>query len=428
VPKRVLLPALALGAAALLAVHLLLQGTYWNYSEGVYALSAHLILHGGDLYGGIVGAQPPGVFLAGVGLLALHDGLEWLRFGVACLQLAAGLIAAQIVFRVTGSRLASALTPAAILLTPWAVHEHGALTPELVALPVLLGAALASTEERHAPLAGALCGLLPLIKFPFAIPAVVLVMLAADARRAAVWGVATLGLGLAATTLFAGVDFWREAVVAQTQTGDRSLGVLKGFWAQAAWNVLGLAGCAAVAVWHRAASRDQRMLRTTIGLAVALLITFLTNFKAGTGVNIAVPVEAALVPLAACGTVFAFRAGRSRVRATRSLWIAAACAAGLLFTLAQSASLIASPHNPVPFLRAGSRPAWEIVMTAPQLRTAVAAARACPAGVPYGGPPLVAFIAGREVPAGQPDQFIITHAVVLSSIRTRIAAVKVVCG
>jgi hypothetical protein len=428
VPKRVLLPALALGAAALLAVHLLLLGTYWNYSEGVYALSARLILHGGDLYGGVVGAQPPGVFLAGVGLLALHDSLEWLRFGVACLQLAAGLIAAQIVFRVTGSRLASALTPAAMLLTPWAVHEHGALTPELVALPVLLGAALVSTEERRAPLAGVLCGLLPLIKFPFAIPAVVLVMLAADARRTALWGVATLGLGLAATTLVAGVDFWRDAVVAQAQTGEKSLGVLKGFWAQAAWNVVGLAGCAVVAVWHRAASRDRRMLRTTIALTIALLITFLTNFKAGTGVNIAVPVEAALVPLAACGTVFAFRMARSRLRATPSPWIAGGCAAGLLFTVAQSASLIVSPHNPVPFLRLGSRPAWEIVMTAPQLRAAVAAARACPANVPYGGPPLVAFIAGRGIPAGQPDQFIITHAAVLSSIRDRIAAVKVVCG
>jgi hypothetical protein len=428
VPKRVLLPGLALGAGALLAVHLLLYDTYWNYSEGVYALSAHLIVHGGGLYGGIVGAQPPGVFLAGAGLLAIHDGLEWLRLGVACLQLAAGLIAGQIVFRVTGNRLASVLTPAAMLLTPWAVHEHGALTPEVVALPVLLGAALMSAEERRAPLAGVLCGLLPLIKLPFALPAVVLVVLSADARRTAVWAAATLGLGLGVTTLAAGAGFWRDAVVAQTQTGARSLGALKGFWGQAAWNVVGLAVCAAAAVWQRARSRDQRLLRTTIGLAVAVLITLVTNVKAGTSLNVAVPVEAALLPLAACGTVFAFRLARARIHLPRSQWIAGACGAGLLFTAAQSASLIASPHDPVPFLRAGSRPAWEIVMSAPQLRAAVAAARSCPAGEPYGGPPLVAFMANREVPGGQPDQFITTHAAVLRSVRDRIAAAKPVCG
>ena len=164
----VLLGGLVLGAAALVAVHLALLDTYWDYSEGVYALSAHMMLHGIALYSGIVGAQPPGVFLTGVVLLAIHDGLEWLRFGVACLQLGAGLIAAQIVLRITGNRLASILTPAAMLLTPWAVHEHGALTPELAALPVLMGAALLSTEERYAPLAGLLCGLLPIFKLPFA--------------------------------------------------------------------------------------------------------------------------------------------------------------------------------------------------------------------------------------------------------------------
>lgn len=73
---RILGPGLLLGVATLLAVHLLLLHTYWNYSEGVYALTAQQMLHGGDLYGRIVGAQPPGVFLVGVGLLAIHDSLE----------------------------------------------------------------------------------------------------------------------------------------------------------------------------------------------------------------------------------------------------------------------------------------------------------------------------------------------------------------
>ncbi len=416
----VLLSGLGLGAVALVAVHVLLYNTYWDYSEGVYALSAHLMLHGDGLYTSIVGAQPPGVFLVGVVLLAVHDTLEWLRFGVACLQLVAGLIAGQIVLRITANRLASVLTTAGTLLTPWAVHEHGALTPELVALPLLMGAALLSADERHARVTGVLCGLLPMIKVPFVIPALVLVTLSADPRRSARWGLATLVLALASTTLVAGGSFWRDVFVAQTQTGYRSLGVLKGFWAQAGWNVLGLLVCAALAVRYFGLARDKRILRTTLGLAVALIVTLMTNFKQGTGLNITVPVEAALVPLAACGTVFAFRAARSP-------WVPIICCCALAFTLAQSISLIASPRHSVPFLRAGSRPAWGVAMTASQLRAAVATARTCPSGVPYSGPPLIAFVAGRQMPAGQPDQFIVPRASALASVRAKVAAVKHVC-
>jgi hypothetical protein len=407
------------GLGTLVGIHLALRDTYWDYSEGVYAYSAHLMLHGRALYTSLVGAQPPGVFLAGVALLAIHESLEWLRFGVALLQLGAGLIAGQMVLRISGSRLAAALTPAAVLLTPWAVHEHGALTPELVALPLLLGAALFCVQARGAVAAGVLCGLLPLVKFPFVIPAVALVALSADTRRTARFALATLAAGLALTTLLAGDAFWRDAVLAQTQVGIRSLGMLKGFWAQAGWNVLGLLVVAAVAVRHRTLTRDPRMLRIAIGLALAMIVTFLTNFKEGTGLNIAVPVEAALVPLAASGTVFALRAGSRR--------LTVACACALLFTLAQSISLMASPHHSLPFLRAGSKPAWAVLLTGPRLRSAVAAARACPPGVPYSGPPLIAFAAGRPMPGGQADRFIITRAATLSSFRDRLAAVSRLC-
>lgn len=426
--RQALLGGLLVGGATVVAVHLLLYNTYWDYSEGVYALSAHMVLHGGALYTRIVGAQPPGVFLAGVALLALHDGVEWLRLGVGLLQLGGGLIAGQIVLRITGSRLGAVLTPAAILLTPWAVHEHGALTPELVAVPVMLGAAMLSGEEKRAIPAGVLCGLLPLIKVPLVIPAVAILALSARPRRALTWAAATLAAGLLVTTLLAGGDFWREVFLAQTQTGRRTLGTLKGFWAQSGWNVLGLLVCVGALRRFRAAAKDRPLLRIMVGLAVANLITFLTNFKQGTGLNITVPVEAALVPLAASGAVFALRDARSSSPTRRARLFAGACALGIVFTLGQSISLMASPHNPVPFLRAGSAPAWEILMTGPQLRAAVASARACPPGEPYGGPPLIAFMAGRSVPAGQPDQFITTRAATLTSVRARIAAVKHVCG
>ena len=233
--RGVVIAAVLLGVGALVAVHLLLRGTYWDYSEGVYALTAHLILHGGDLYGRIVGAQPPGVFLVGAGLLAIHSSVEWLRFGVGCLQLAAGLIAARIVYRLTESRIATVLTPAAVLLTPWAVHEHGALIPEVVSLPVMLGAALLSVERRRAVAAGVLWGLLPLIKVPLVIPAIAIVAFSANRRTTAVRSDrADRRLGSHYDPRRRG--FWRDVFLAQLQTGSRSLGVLKGFWTQAGWN------------------------------------------------------------------------------------------------------------------------------------------------------------------------------------------------
>ena len=91
-------------------------------------------------------------------------------------------------------------------------------------------------------------------------------------------------------------------------------------------------------------------------------------------------------------------------------------------------SLIASPHNPIPFLRAFSAPAWEILMTHSQFDATVAAARQMPTGASYGGPPLVAYVAGRRPPAGQPDQFLPTHSVTLASVAAQIRAAKNVCG
>ena len=415
----VVIGSVLLGAATLLAVHFLLLHGYWDYSEGVYALTAHEMLHGGDLYGRIVGAQPPGVFLAGVALEAIHSSVEWLRFGVGCLQLGAGLIASRIVFRVSGNRAATVLTPAAMLLTPWAVHEHGALTPELVALPVMLGAALLSADARRGVVTGALCGVLVLIKLPLAIPAVMLVLMSADVRRAAPAALGTLGAGLALTWLAGGSGFWRDVIVAQLHSGSRSLGELGGFWAQAGWNVLGLLVCASVAVWLRRRARDRRLLTVAIALGVANLVTFLSNFKLGTGLNITVPVEASLVPLAAVGIAFAF--------AARARLAAAACAVGAVFTLAQSISLIASPSHPIPFLRAFSAPAWEITLTPAQFEQAVRNARACPAGQAYGGPPLIALAADRQLPADQPDQFLPSHSVTLAAVNAQITAVTAVC-
>src|SRR4051812_44314811 len=148
-----------LGAVALVALHVAHGLEYWNYSEGVYAYTSRLLLHDGDLYGHVVVAQPPWEFLFGAAALALHDSLGFLRAAVGAAQLAAGLLAALAVWGLTASRAATAAAPALMLLTPWAVHEHGALTPELLAPAVLLAAALLATRAEHVPLAAVLAAI-----------------------------------------------------------------------------------------------------------------------------------------------------------------------------------------------------------------------------------------------------------------------------
>jgi hypothetical protein len=123
------------GALVLVALHFWRGIEYWNYSEGVYALTSRLFLDGRDLYGQMVVAQPPWQFLFGAGALAIDDSLSFLRLAVGIAQLGAGVLAGVAVLRLTENPLAAFVAPALTLLTPWALREHGALTPELLAPP-----------------------------------------------------------------------------------------------------------------------------------------------------------------------------------------------------------------------------------------------------------------------------------------------------
>lgn len=388
---------------------------YWNFSEGVYALSARILARGGDLYGHVVAAQPPGLYLAGAGILAVHDGLEWLRWVLGALQLVAGVLAARIAWRLTASRIATIVTPALVLLTPWAVHEHGTLTPELFAPPLVLGGALLASRRRTAAWGGAVAAVAVAFKLPFVIPVALVVLAGADRRRA---GLAALGVlvtaGLVALGVF-GSGLWRDTVTAQLDTGRRSLHDLGGFWAQGGWNLLGLVVLALVAVAGRRALRDPALQRTAGAAALGFLLTFLTNYKEGTGLNITVPVEAALVPLALAGVVVL---GRSRGGAGTSV--------GVLFvalTLAGSASLLLSPRTAWPFLYPSSqRNSWGRTLSAPEVEGLVRQARACPPGVPYPGAPFIAFLAHRPVPDDQPDTFLATRSPLLAPVARAIAA------
>ncbi len=246
-------------------------------------------------------------------------------------------------------------------------------------------------------------------------------MLCANRRRSLVAALATLLAGILVTASLRGEAVWREVIYAQTQSGQRSLSAVAGFWAQGGWNLLGLAVAAALAWRLRARSGDPRLVNVAGALGLAMLITLATNLKEGTSLDIAVPIEGVLLPLALAGAALAAGEG---LRLGNLALVAAL--AGLVLTFVQAGSLLTSPTHPVPFLRPGSRPAWAVTETAAQLRSTVAAARACRPELAFGGPPLVAMLARRRMPDDQPDQFI-TRTPGLRAVRSAIDAVPS-CG
>lgn len=410
---RLLAGLLALAAAVVLEV---VRGhADWGPSEGVYALTSRLLLHGGDLYGGLVASQPPWVYLFGAVPLAVHDSLDTLRFACGLLQVLTGLLAGEVVWRLTANRAAAIVAVPLVVLTPWATHQHGLLLPEQLGSPLLLGAALLASRPSGARWAGVLAAVAVFAKFPFALPAAALIAASPARAVAARWAAGAIVTQAVAFTAIFGTGFWRQVVQAQQQAGH-GLELQIGSWVQAAWNLSALLAFAAVAIALRAAARDRALLATVAAAAAGMLATTATIVKPGTGLNVLVPSEPLLACLAVAGVVWALRG---------PLRAPAAAAAALLaaFMLAQSASLLLDPTDPRPFHRLGSATAgWKVGHTRAEMDRLVARARRCPPGAAYTGPQLVAFIADRRVPGNEPDSFIIGRARLHAAVLARVNA------
>jgi len=412
------LDRLTAGLAALaLAVLLeLVRGhADWGPSEGVYALTSRLLLDGGDLYGGLVASQPPWVYLFGALALAIHDSLDALHLACGLLQVATGLLAMAAVWRLTGHRLAAIAAAPLVVVTPWAVHQHGLLLPEQLGAPLLLGAALLAARARTARWAGVLAAVAVFTKLPFLLPALALIAASPGRAAAARWAACAIALQAVLFTVLFGTGFWRQIVQAQAQSGQ-GLEFQIGAWVQAGWNLAPLLVLAAAALWLRGHAREPALLATVAAAAAGVLVATSTIVKPGTGLNVLVPSEPLLATLALAGVVWALGTPL-RVRA------AAVSGALALLLLAQSASLLIDPSNPRPFHRPlSATPGWKAGATREQMEHLVFEAKRCPPGAVYTGPPLVAFIAGRRVPADQPDAFIVSHAAIHEAVLKRLLA------
>ncbi len=409
------------GGALSIAIFIWQGNSYWSYSEGVYAETARLLLHGGDLYQRVAAAQPPPLFLAGAGVLSVSDSIWALRAVLSIVTLIEGGLVALVVWRLTRSQVGSVIAGLAVLVTPWSLHEHGHLEPETFSATLLLSAALLAARRRTSSIAGACAGMAALFKLAFVLPAVGLSLVAVNRRSYALSALAVFAAFGAVFIAIFGGSLLDNVVTAQLQTGIRALHDIFGFYAQGVWNIFPLVLLASLAVAFRARCHDQPLLRTLIGLFASSLILVGSVAKLGSDLNVLTAVEPSGVALAATGVILLFRAEGTYRLALR----AAAAACALLVTL-QSASLVLSPGDPRIFIRPFSKLAHERKLTSAQVDDLANRARRCPRGEAYSGDPYLAFIARRSMPGNQPDQFIIANAGTHAGLR-RIAAAAPSC-
>lgn len=426
-PRWAWVALFTIAAAAIVALEHLWRGqSYWNFSEGVYLVTARAVLDGENLYAGIAAAQPPPLFYLGAGLMAISESLLFVRGALGLSTVAVGALVAVIVCRLTGRPAVGVAAGLAALLTPWTVREHATLTPDpLAAAPLLAAALLAARPGSRAAVAGgALAAVAASLKLAFLLP-LAAVALVARRRGPFVAGALLAGGALAVASFAAwGPAVWDNLVSAQRETGFQ-LDRIPGLVGQSLWNIGPLVALAALALLARDRARDPALFRSLVALLAGSLALALTFLKGGTYLNTLAVVEPPAIALAAVGLCW-FLEDRSLLGERRRLAAVAvgvACAA----VIVQSAVLFVRPDAPFgfgnPFL--SRDPGHEL--SAEQVRAAADRARECAPGAPYSGSPFIAFVADRTVPGGQPDRFIVGEADVHADLRAQVAADRPLC-
>lgn len=398
---------------------------YWEYSDGVYSLSARQLLGGQSLYDDFAAAQPPSLYYLAAAALALSDSLAAIRIEMAAFRLATSLLVLVAVWRLTRRRDAALGASLVAFVTPWALREHAQLVPETVAAPLLMAAALTASRRASASLAGVLGAVAATFKVAFLLPAVVIVLFGRDVRRGMTWLTGTsLAFAIAFALVF-GAPLWTNVVEAQVETGRASWRSVGGLWAQGGWNALPLLVFAAIALKQRGRLHDPDLVRTLVAASAGALLLFASLLKDGSYLTVMVVLEPALLVLAAGGVVVALSPpADSRQRRLR---IATVGVTGALL-MAQSLSLLLSPDDPRLFTRPFAQSGPARSLSSDEVEAAAAAIRRCPDEALYSGPPFLAFVAAHRIAGSQPDRFIIHEASALSGFRRAADTASPLCG
>ena len=321
-PARLNPSALFAGLCLLILCAVLIPrgDSYWNFSDGVYLYSSRDLLHGGDLYSGFAAAQPPPLYYAGAGILALCDSIAGARIGLAAINVLTALTVMIAVRRLTGRARLAAVAGALALLTPRALHDTAQLLPETFAAPLVMAAALAASRRASSALGGALAVLAAAFKLAFVLPLAAIALAAASVRRYLA-GAAASAIVLGAVFLIAfGAEMTDSVIGDQRSLGFTELSKLPSLLAQAGWNLLPFS-LPVLAAWvYRERSRDPQLMRTLAMAALGSLAVFVSIVKYGTYINLAVVAEPPLLALGAAGASWAWDAREELARRSRN-WI-----------------------------------------------------------------------------------------------------------
>lgn len=398
--------------------------SYWEFSEGAYALTARMLLEGASLYTDVLAAQPPLLFYAGAAVLAIEDSIEALRAALVLPLLVTGLLVALSVWRLTWSRAAAVAGGLASLLTPWTLHEQTLLMPETLAAPLLMFAAVLAASETRARWGGATAAIAASLKLAFVLPLAALAVATRRRARAsyAAGALVTLVVLWALFVAWHGGALLENVFQAQWETGRQPPRRIAGLWLQAGWNLGPMILLAGVAWSLRRRARDPRLLACLAGLAAGSVALLLTLVKHGSYLNVLALAEPPLVALAAAGLHWLWVerracAGLGPGRGGRPSLALAGPTALVLLVAVQSLSLVATPGRPALFAHPFSQAAHGWGKSGAAVERSVQRARrrspvARPARNPY-----IAFLARRPVPGGQPDRFILKHAAVHADVR-----------
>ena len=134
---------------------------YLDYVDGYYLYVAQRMAHGVVLYSGVMGVQPPGIYVVGAALFRLHDQLATARVYSGLLHCATIIMVAAVTYRLIDRGVDALIAATIYTLAPYGLIWSRIFDPNpLVTFLSLCSLwALLGDQDDWAALAGAFAAL-----------------------------------------------------------------------------------------------------------------------------------------------------------------------------------------------------------------------------------------------------------------------------
>ncbi len=136
---------------------------YLDYGDGNYLYASHRMYEGAVLYAGIMGVQPPGIYVVGDCVFHVADSLAAIRTYSLALHFAAVLVVYLLGSRLTGQRIVGAVSAVLYTFAPYSIVWGRNFDPNpLVSTLTLVSVYCVAGDTRRWALGGGILGALAL--------------------------------------------------------------------------------------------------------------------------------------------------------------------------------------------------------------------------------------------------------------------------